>query len=133
MTRRRSRILLLLAGFALALAVGAIMARHFEERRRWTRNVRHDATWLFSTLEAGHSRPLEHHAATLNSQRQNELALGLVAHMDTLLATDFSSLTPEFEVSGESATALFRCADGVHVLFTSRNDGDMWDLTRIHQ
>lgn len=126
------RRVLVVAVLLLVLGVVALLgARHVAERQRWTRNVRHDATWLFDALKRGDVRPLAFHAAQSDADAQRVLAERLVTHATTLAQTDFSALTPRFSSSDGTITASFECTDGLRVVFRAVPNGDDWTLTAV--
>jgi hypothetical protein len=122
-----------LLGILLLLALGGafVWAKHGAERRSWTRNVQHDAEWLFLSLNSGSTRPLEHQVGEMRSDAQLALMASLALHASTLSATDFSALQPDFSTGGGDLSATFTCADGVRVVFTSVDDGEYWNLAAI--
>jgi hypothetical protein len=113
----------------IALIVLAIpsffIARHYTDRARQARNVRHDAQWFVTSLKLGNERAAANYLAQ-PSMDSGSLDQALRIHARSLLLTNFETAPLQLRSQDSILVATFSCSDGAQLTFASADDGDMW-------
>jgi hypothetical protein len=112
------------------LVIGVLGARHYAERARQARNVRHDASYFKTALKTGNDRVVANYLALPKTDHAT-IDLALQAHAQALLRTDYDNAPVRFHANSSTVFATFECDDQTELTFYSEDSGDVWRVAEI--
>lgn len=118
---------------AIAIAIATFFTgRHYSERARQARNVRHQVQWFVMSLGSGNERVVADYLAQPNMD-PNTMGEMLRDHARSILQTDFDEVPLRLQADGPRLLATFSCPDGIQLRFASTDGGDVWRFYDIRE